>query len=353
MFVVIKTIQTLTELPSVAIVILNWNGRKYLEQFLPSVVSTSYANVSIIVADNASTDDSLEFLDEHYPNVEIISNDQNYGFAKGYNVALQSVHADYYMLLNSDVEVLPDWIDPMVKLLEEDPNIASCQPKILSYSDRTMFEYAGGCGGWLDSYGYPFCRGRIFEVVEQDKGQYDDVAQIFWASGAALFVRSVAFHEAGGFDESFFAHQEEIDLCWRLQKMGYSIYVQPASVVYHVGGGTLPMGNRRKVYLNFRNNLMMLAKNYPVGEAIWKIPFRMGLDIIAAYKNLFGGEIAAFSAIARAHWHFYKWLIVRKKSEAMVADKDDIVKGVWPGLLIWEYYIKRKKIFSEVVSNKK
>ena len=339
--------------PSVAIVILNWNGRKFLEHFLPSVVLSTYSNLQIIVADNASTDDSVAFIRSTYPKIEIIINDENYGFANGYNLCLEKVKADYFILLNSDIEVTPGWIEPVINLMSSDDTIAACQPKILSHNHRDLFEYAGASGGWMDNYGYPFCRGRVFEVVEKDNGQYDDIEQVFWASGAALFIRSDLFKKAGGFDPFFFAHQEEIDLCWRLQLMGYKIFVQPASVVYHVGGGTLPMGNRRKVFLNFRNNLIMLAKNLPRSEAYWKIPFRMCLDIIAAYKNLFGGEVAAFSAIARAHWCFYRWMISGPKPEKIQILNKESMGGKWRGLIIWEYYIKKKKLFSQVVRNKK
>lgn len=346
-------LSTLSFQPSVAIVILNWNGKKFLEQFLPSVVNSVYKNLQIIIADNASTDDSIDFVKCTYPFITIINNEENYGFAKGYNIALKKVIADYYILLNSDIEVTPGWIEPVIFLMESDPAIVACQPKMLSYTDRSSFEYAGGCGGWLDAYGYPFCRGRVFEVCEKDAGQYDDVQQIFWASGAALFIKAATFREAGGFDEYFFAHQEEIDLCWRLQLMGYKIFVQPLSVVYHVGGGTLPMGNSRKVYLNFRNNLIMLAKNLSSSESFWKIPFRMSLDILAAYKNLFAGEGAAFYAIAKAHWHFYKWLVSTKIKPFKSKGLRHPVSGMWSGLIIWDYYIKKKKTFSEVVGNKK
>ena len=257
-------------LPSVAIVILNWNGRKFLEQFMPAVLASTYPNKRVIVADNASTDDSILFLNEHFPSVEIIRNETNEGFAKGYNTALKKVTADYYVLLNSDVEVPENWIEPVISLMETDPLIAACQPKILTFDNRSFFEYAGACGGWIDKFGYPFSRGRVFDTRETDSGQYDFVQQCFWASGAAFFIRAKLYHEMGGLDEYFFAHQEEIDLCWRLQLSGYKIFVQPASVVYHVGGGTLPRGNSRKTFLNFRNNLIMIYKNQPWLSLIWK-----------------------------------------------------------------------------------
>jgi GT2 family glycosyltransferase len=245
--------------PSVAIVILNYNGKHYLEKFLPSVIASTYANKKIVVADNASTDDSILFIRTNYPGVEVILNAGNYGYARGYNEALKHVTADYYVLLNSDVEVTRGWIQPIVSLMESNKMIGACQPKLLAYHDKKLFEYAGACGGWIDKFGYPFSRGRVFEECEEDKGQYDSTENIFWASGAALFVRANVYHSLKGLDEYFFAHQEEIDFCWRLQLAGCMVMACPQSVVYHVGGGTLPKGER-KVYLNFRNNLVMLQR---------------------------------------------------------------------------------------------
>src|ERR1700761_629824 len=252
--------------PTIAIVILNYNGRGYLEQFLPFVTANTCPGGEVIIADNASTDDSLAFLKENYPGLRVIVLDRNYGFAGGYNMALQQVQSDYYVLLNSDVEVTPGWLEPIVGLMESDPAIGACQPKIRMFAHRELFEYAGAAGGWLDYLGYPFARGRIFDVCETDNGQYDQAEPIFWASGAALFIRAGLYHEMGGLDTYFFAHQEEIDLCWRIQLAGHKIYSCPQSVVYHVGGGTLPKGNERKVFLNFRNNLIMMVKNMPAGE---------------------------------------------------------------------------------------
>ncbi|RYF70368.1 MAG: glycosyltransferase family 2 protein, partial [Cytophagaceae bacterium] len=265
-------------LPKVAIVILNWNGVNYLDTFLPSVLATTYANAEIIVADNGSTDQSVQFVRTHFPSVRIIELKQNLGFTSGYNAALQEVDAEYYVLLNSDVEVKAGWIEPMVRLCSGNPNIAACQPKLLAYAEKKMFEYAGAAGGWLDRYGYPFAKGRVFDICEEDNGQYDDESPIFWACGAALFIRASVFHEVGGFDPYFFAHQEEIDLCWRIQLAGHSIYSCPSSVVYHVGGGTLPRGNSKKTYLNFRNNRIMMSKNLPLGTKLWIMPLRNLLD---------------------------------------------------------------------------
>ena len=291
--------------PSVAIVILNWNGKHYLQQFLPSVLSTEYPNYRIVVADNGSADDSVNFLKTNYPQIGIIQLQKNFGFAKGYNEALKEVTADYYLLLNSDVEVTPGWLSPMISLLEQDLDYAACQPKLLSFKNKKLFEYAGAAGGWLDAYGYPFARGRVFDICEEDNGQYDETAEVFWASGAALLIKTEAFHKMKGFDEYFFAHQEEIDLCWRMQLAGYKIFCCPQSIVYHVGGGTLPRGNSRKTFLNFRNNQIMLAKNLPPSEKWWKIPYRMMLDYISAFKGLLSGDGGYFIAIFTAHLGFF------------------------------------------------
>ena len=305
-----------------------------------------------MVGDNASDDDSVNFLAAHYPQIKIIRNPVNEGFAKGYNTVLRQVQADYFVLLNSDVEVEPSWIEPVIALMEGDTAIAACQPKILSYQDKTFFEYAGACGGWLDAYGYPFSRGRVFDVCEKDVHQYDDVQQIFWATGAALFIRASLFNEMEGFDEYFFAHQEEIDLCWRLQLAGYKIFVQPSSVVYHIGGGTLPMGNKTKVFLNFRNNLIMLTKNLSPAEALFKIPFRIVLDSIAAWKGLLSGRGITFIAILKAHLHYWKWFFFHRKKSVFKGSRNKKLQGMYYGLVVWKYFINRKTTFSEIVKNK-
>jgi GT2 family glycosyltransferase len=345
--------KTLNSLPSVAVVILNWNGRRFLEDFLPTVMVSTYKNLQIIVADNASTDDSVSFLLGNYPGIRVIVNEMNYGFAKGYNVSLKEVEADYYVLLNTDVEVKQDWIEPVIDLMESDKLIAAVQPKILSFKDKEIFEYAGASGGWIDNFGYPFCRGRVFDVCEKDMGQYDDTRQVFWASGAALFIRAKVFHALNGFDEYFFAHQEEIDLCWRIQLAGYKIFVEPKSVVYHIGGGSLPMGNKRKVYLNFRNNLIMLYKNVTLEAILWKLPLRFILDNIAALNNLFSGNLSAFIAILKAQLSFYEWLLFEKGKKWMPKSRNIEVYGKYRGLLLWQYYINRKRTFSKIVKNKK
>lgn len=338
--------------PKVAIVILNWNGREYLERFLPFVLASTYPDKEIIIADNASTDDSIHFLQQHYPQLRIIALDHNYGFAKGYNEALKKVQSDYYILLNSDVEVPPGWIEPVIGLMESNPAIGACQPKLLSYSNRELFEYAGAAGGWMDCFGYPFARGRVFDICEKDNGQYDQSEPIFWASGAALFVRAGLYHELGGLDEYFFAHQEEIDFCWRLQLAGYYVYACPHSVVYHVGGGTLPKGNERKVFLNFRNNLIMLAKNLPRRQLVWKIPLRILLDIVSAWKSLLGGQAIYFKAIMEAHFAFGRWLIAGRNRSVFPRRRGGRLQGWYLHSIAWKHFVQGKKTFGEIVKNK-
>ena len=342
----------MTVSPLVAIVILNWNGRHHLQQFLPSVLATTYANFKIIVADNASSDDSVAFLKQHYPGVDILQLEENWGFAKGYNLALQQVEADYYMLLNSDVEVTPGWLQPMVAILEEAENKVACQPKILAYKNKSLFEYAGAGGGWLDAFGYPFARGRIFDYCETDQGQYDETAEIFWASGAAMLIKSSAFHLVGGFDDYFFAHQEEIDLCWRLQLQNKKLFCCPQSVVYHVGGGTLPRGNSRKTFLNFRNNLIMLAKNLPWSEKWWKIPFRLMLDNVSGLKGLLSGDGGYFLALLQAHWGFYDWVLFKRKKRGYERKRLRLLQGVFPHNIVWQHFVKGKKTFQQIVEKK-
>ncbi len=351
MFVHSRSELSMTQ-PSVAIVILNWNGKGFLERFLPSVVASTYANKQVIVADNASTDDSLLFLQERYPSIGIIRNPTNEGFAKGYNTALKQVRSDYYVLLNSDVEVTPGWIEPVIARMEQNKSIAACQPKLLAFADKNKFEFAGACGGWLDQLGYPFSRGRVFDECEKDNGQYNDAAPCFWASGAAFFVRSDVFHEMKGFDEYFFAHQEEIDLCWRMQLAGYKVYVEPASVVYHVGGGTLPRGNSRKTLLNFRNNLVMLVKNSSFTELVWKLPFRILLDAVAAWRGLLSGDSGYFAAILKAHLQFAGWLLGRQGQSVFPARRGGKPGGWYAGSVVWAHFVQKKKTFSEIVGGK-
>lgn len=310
---------------------------------------SAYPNLQVMVADNASTDDSVAFLQANYPQIKIIINASNEGFAKGYNTALKQVQSDYFVLLNSDIEVTPGWIEPVISLMESDKSIAACQPKLLAYHNKKQFEYAGAAGGWIDDYGYPFSRGRVFDVCEEDKGQYDEVQQIFWASGAAFFVRSSVFNEMKGFDEFFFAHQEEIDLCWRMQLSGYKIYACPQSVVYHVGGGTLPKGNSKKTGLNYRNNLIMLHKNLPVAEKVWKIPFRMALDAISAWKALLTGDGGYWMAVLKAHIDFIKWIIGQQSQSNFAVTRKAKPVGVCHTNIVWQYFINKKRTFKEIM----
>ena len=288
-----------------AVVVLNWNGKAWLEKFLANLVKHSQ-EATVFVADNASTDDSVDFVKSNFPSVKIIINASNGGYAKGYNDALKQIDAEYFVLINSDIEVTEDWLSPIINLMDSDKKIAACQPKLLDYKKRNTFEYAGASGGFIDNLGYPFCRGRIFDDIEQDNGQYNDAIEVFWATGACLFVRASHFNEVGGLDEDFFAHQEEIDLCWRLKNKGYKIMVQPKSVVYHVGGGTLNAGSPFKTHLNFRNNLFMLFKNLPTSSLFTTIPTRLVLDGVAAltFLNKENG-LQHVIAIAKAHFIFY------------------------------------------------
>jgi len=343
----------LSGLPSVAVVILNWNGRGFLEKFLPSVCQSTYGNLELYLADNASTDDSVAFTQTHFPQVKIIRNPSNNGFAGGYNEALQHVQADIYVLLNQDVEVSPGWIEPVVALMQEDPQIAACQPKLRAYYQQDEFEYAGAAGGWMDILGYTFCRGRILYTTEKDEGQYDDVQDVFWATGAALFIRSRCFHEVKGFDADFFAHMEEVDLCWRLQRAGYRISYCPHSLVYHVGGGSLPQGNPRKLYLNFRNNLMMLWKNLHPFDRWIVLSQRFFLDVLAAVKSLVAGKPKDMTAIIRAYKDYHKWRRTYDlKQDRLPWKKLLDMHGVFHGIMIWRYYFLGRKEFSKLEHEK-
>lgn len=323
----------------VAIVILNWNGKKYLEDFLPSVIEHS-EGARIIVADNASTDDSIQFLKSTFPEIEIIQNDQNGGFAKGYNDALVHVDSKYYLLLNSDIEVTPNWLDPLLEQMS-DETIAGCQPKVLSYQDKSKFEHAGASGGFIDYNYFPFCRGRILSETETDEGQYEGEKEIFWATGACMLIRSKLFHQAGGFDEDFFAHMEEIDLCWRLKKQNYRFIACPKSVVYHVGGGTLPYSSPRKTYLNFRNSLFMITKNH-AGLLFPKLFWRMSIDGVAAVMFLVKGELNQFGAVFKAHMAFYGKLgrFLKKRKAVKGQSTTFNPTGMFGGNLLWNRYIK-------------
>jgi riboflavin kinase/FMN adenylyltransferase len=342
--------------PSVAIVILNYNGQSHLRHFLGKALKTSYPNLQLIVADNASTDQSVAYLLDKHPDLPLILLEQNYGFAQGYNEALQKIEADYYVLLNSDVEVTPGWLDTIIELMERDQTIGACQPKIKDHNRPEYFEYAGASGGMLDFLGYPFCRGRIFALSEKDTGQYDDTCEIFWASGAALVIRGRLFHAIGGFDGDYFAHSEEIDLCWRLKRAGYKVMVRPRSVVFHVGGGTLNYNTPFKTYLNFRNSLYNLVKNESVGKLLWLIPARLLLDGLAGLLFLSQGKWAHIRSILKAHGAFYKnfgkmW---RKRSyfndliaKVSISEVPNM-EAQYKGSIVWKYYARGIRYYNKL-----
>ena len=338
----------MTNLPRVAVVILNWNGINYLKQFLPSICASTYPNLDIIIGDNASTDDSVLFVRDNFPQVKIIINEQNYGFAGGYNKILSQLDHDYFILLNSDVEVEPNWIQPVISLMESDSKIAAAQPKILSQVNKHSFEYAGAAGGFIDDFGYPFCRGRLFDALELDKGQYNESSEVFWASGAAFFIKKSNWLEMNGLDEDFFAHMEEIDLCWRLKNEGYKIMYCADSQVYHVGGGTLQAESPFKTYLNFRNNLVLLQKNLPAKRAAFIIFIRFWLDFITLIKFLFDGKPKNALAISKAHIYFVKNIFknIPKAREIQKSNFNRI--GLFKGSIVWEYFVKKNTTFSSL-----
>ena len=336
------------QFPTVAIVILNWNGQSFLAQFLPSVITYS-TGCQVYVADNASTDNSVRYLQDNFPEVKLIIHTNNLGFCEGYNQALQQIKADYFVLLNSDVEVTAGWVTPIINLMESSASIAACQPKIKSYHLPNFFEYAGAGGGLLDKYGYPFCRGRIFNNLEEDTGQYNDTTTVFWATGACMFIRAEVYHQVGGLEPAFFAHMEEIDLCWRLQNLGYQVMYCGQSEVYHVGGGTLPKSNPHKTFLNFRNGLALLYKNNPK-EGFYPIFItRLILDWVAAFKFLLDGKPSDCLAVWKAHWTLWRnrkyWLQKRLKHAPTTKSK---LKGWFNGSIVWEHFIRRKKTYLEL-----
>lgn len=326
----------------IAVVILNWNGAKLLEQFLPSVVAFS-EEATIYVADNASTDTSIEVIQKQFPSVKIIQNSGNFGFAKGYNEALKFVEEPLYALVNSDIKVTENWLVPIIEMFENDSETAIIQPKILDYKKKTHFEYAGAAGGFIDKFGYPFCRGRIFETIEADKNQYNDEIPIFWASGACFFIRKEVFRKLNGFDPDFFAHQEEIDLCWRAFNLGYQTKFTYKSTVYHVGGATLQQSNPKKTFLNFRNSLLMLVKNLPKNQLFPILFMRLCLDGLAGIQFIFKGKFQHFLAIIKAHFAFYSigFQFYKKRTKYQRPDYHKI------NSIIYRYFIKNGKVFDE------
>jgi GT2 family glycosyltransferase len=339
----------MTSTKKIAIVILNWNGAHLFPEFLPSIVRhSSGEGITIHIADNGSTDNSLAWLRENFPAINLIKLEQNYGFAQGYNLALRKVDADFFVLINSDVEVTPGWLAPCIDRLEAHPRMAALQPKILSYTKKTNFEYAGAAGGYLDRWGFPFCRGRILSVTEKDEGQYDQPASLLWATGACLVIKASAFMKSGGFDEDFFAHMEEIDLCWRLKNQGWTIGFEPGSTVYHLGGATLSYHSPRKVYLNFRNNLWMLMKNLPENRLFPTLFFRMLLDGVAAFHFLATGKLKAFQAVIQAHYSFYATFKKFYKKRQLLQKRITCPKHpeIFKGSMVYHYYILKIRNFS-------
>ena len=337
----------------IAIVILNWNGLDMMRRYLTDVVNYSIVdNAVVYVADNASTDDSVEMLRSEYPQVKVILLEKNWGFAEGYNKALSQIEAEYYVLLNSDVKVTHHWLQPLVEFMDAHRDVAACQPKLLSIIDTDSFEYAGACGGFIDLYGYPFCRGRVFNTIERDKGQYDTAMPILWATGACMMIRSSDYWNAGGFDGRFFAHNEEIDLCWRLRLLGRKVYCIPDSAVFHLGGGTLPKSNPMKTYLNFRNNLTMLYKNLPDRELRKVMRMRFWLDWLAALQMLvLGRSIGDFKAVIKARMAFKAWKNDFRHDRETIqstAKVDAVPERICISIL-WQYYIKRNKTFRQII----
>ena len=331
---------------NVAIVILNWNGKQLLEQFLPSIVTFSKGIADIYVADNASTDESVALIKEHFTDVKIIQNKENGGYAKGYNDALQHIKADVYALVNSDIEVAKNWLQPIIQQFKKESNTAAIQPKILDFKDKTKFEYAGAGGGFIDKYAYPYCRGRLFDTLEKDNGQFNDTIDIFWASGACFFIRAEVFHKLNGFDESFFAHQEEIDLCWRIQNAGYNIQYVGQSTVYHVGGATLAKADAKKSYLNFRNSLYGIVKNIPKGKLVEILFIRLILDGLAAIKFFVDFKPKHTFAILKAHVSFYTNMSsLLKKREQLTSQKTAYYKIK---SIVWQYFVLGRKKFKQV-----
>ena len=332
----------------ISVVILNWNGSAMLQRFLPSVIRYS-EEAEIIVADNGSTDHSIDILREKFPSVRILPFRENYGFAEGYNRAIQQIETPYVLLLNDDVEVTPHWLQPLLEFMNHHPEVAACQPKILSETQRELFEYAGACGGFIDHLGYPYCRGRIFNHVEKDRGQYDQVCPIFWATGAALLVRTDVFRKEGGLDKRFFAHMEEIDFCWRLRSRNYGIYCIPQSTVYHVGGGTLPKSHPRKTFLNFRNNLLMLYKNLPEERLNSTLRIRYFLDLVAALKMLLSGQVKESMAIVKALQTFFKIRhdFDRQREENLQKQQLKDIPEMRNESLLVAFYLKKKKKFED------
>ena len=335
--------------PSVAVVILNFNGQHHLKRFLPFVMAATYTNKTVWVVNNGSTDTSVAFLQTHYPEVNILENGANLGFAQGYNQGITRIAADYYIILNNDAEVAPDFIEPVISLMENDASIAFAQPKLLDVSQRDMFEYAGAAGGLLDAFGYPFCRGRVLEYMEKDNGQYEQTEEVFWATGCCLFARADVYKKLGGFYPYLFIQNEDIDLCWQAQNLGYKVIACSQSVIYHTGGGCLEWVNPKKMFLTFRNNMVILARNMPVGRLLWLVPCRFLLDMLAGLRYAVKGQPRQGWAIARAWRVFFGWLLFYTDETKWPAKRGlTNCKGYYNGSIIWQYFAKAKRIITGI-----
>ncbi len=337
-----------------AVVILSYNGKTLHQLFLPEIIKQSVGKYDVILVDNASTDDTYSFVSNTFPEVKLLKIDINKGFAHGYATTLQQIQATYYVMLSADFEVTNHWFEPLHSLMEQNKNIAACQPKILYYKDKKMFEYAGAGGGFMDTWGYMFCRGRIFDTLEEDTQQYNDTIETFWASGGCMFLRSSSYHEVGGLDADLYAHMEEIDLCWRLQHANYTIAYCGASTVYHVGGSVISYGSPAKIYYNYRNSLLLLTKNLPASRALWFIPFRLVLDGASGARALFKGNTKEVGAIVKAHWHYFsmlpKWIQKRKKITTIKPLQK--LQGIYNGTVMLDYFFRNKKYFGQLQKNK-
>ncbi len=339
-------------IPKLSIVLLSYNSLELVKEYLPKIKSSipENKNYEVVVVDNGSADAIGAFMAEHHADVRLITIKENHGFTNGYCESLSQIKAEYYCLISSDIEVTPNFTEPIINLLDSDKRIAACQPKIMSWDRRSEFEYAGAAGGFIDHLGYPFCRGRMVNEVEKDHGQYDSVQEIFWASGACLFIRADLYHQAGGLDNDFFAHMEEIDLCWRLKNMGYKIMFQPASTVYHMGGFIIKYGSPGKVYRNHRNNLIMMLKNLPPYESLWKIPLRFVMDFITLLKMMVDGNWNTIPAVSKAHraflWQLPKWL--KKRREVNQLKHNPNLRGMYPKSMVWAFFVKKLTKFSQL-----
>lgn len=342
----------MNKVPSIGIAILNWNGRHFLQTLLPMLQQLSYPAYTIYVIDNNSTDDSVAFLNAHFPDVKAVLLDNNYGFAKGYNLGLAAIEEDYYLMLNSDVEVEKDFLQPLVELMETDAAIAICQPKVLALRNKAYFEHAGAAGGMIDMLGYPLCRGRVFDTVEKDTGQYNNTQQIFWATGTCCLIRKTAYQQIGGMYGYYFMHMEEIDMCWRLNSMGYKIMYCPQSTIYHLGGGSLPYQSATKTFYNFRNNIIMCYRNSPWYINCWLLPLRLLMDTAAAVQFAIDGNSTSTKAVGRAYFSFFKWLMSKEKQTANVRKSLLSLPGVIRKSIVWQYYILKKKTIEDITNSK-